>query len=235
MPSLKEQWEATPLWQRLVVAVVLPLIVMGAIWFYVVSPDMEQKERLIKDRERLKQEIAKYKKLIRPGALKPLEEQLQKLKEEEKQKREELERVVGKLPRLGEIEKVFGEINLIAASRDIIITRISLSQPRVINLQLVESGGKKFVKAVAQQEPRSRGRQRGVKRKQAKKKVVSGVPITTMEVSLNLEGKTRDIYSFLKAVYKKGIVSYPKSVSIKPIKGEGMVSANVVIDVILQK
>jgi len=92
MPSLKEQWEATPLWQRMVAAVALPIVAIGAVWMYVVKPDMDTKDRLVKEKQQLNQEIAKYKRLIRPGALKKLEEQLENLKKEEEIKRRELEK-----------------------------------------------------------------------------------------------------------------------------------------------
>jgi hypothetical protein len=236
MPSLKEQWEATPLWQRVVVAVMLPLVAVGAVWFYVIKPDMERKERLIKEKKQLTQEIAKYKRLIRPGALKSLESQLEKLKKEEEAKKKELERVVGKIPTQEEIEKVFGEINQIAVSRDLIITRIALSPPKVQNLQLIEKDGKKLIKPVAQASQRQQPRRRGRKKAPPQRSTsLPGVPVTTMEVAMELEGTAKNIYSFLKAIHKKGLISYPKSVSIKPIKDKGRVSASVVIDVILQK
>ena len=235
MPSLKEQWEATPAWQRMVVAVALPLVAIGAVWMYVVKPDMETKDRLTKEKQQLNQEIAKYKRLIRPGALKKLEEQLENLKKEEEAKKKELEKVVGDIPTQREIEKVFGEINRIAVSKNLVITSISLSSPKTQNLQLVEKGGKKFVKpAVQQQQQRKRGRGR---RGRAKKKQApaQGIPITTVEVAMNLEGRTKDVYGFLEALYKQGLVSYPKSVSLKPSRDRGVVSASVTIDVILQK
>ena len=237
MPSLKEQWEATPVWQRVVVAVVLPLVAIGAVWFYMIKPDMEQKERLTKEKKQLSQEIAKYKRLIRPGALKRLEEQLEKLKEEEKVKKTELEKVVGKIPTQEEIEKVFGEMNDIALSKNLIITRIALSPPRTQSLQLVERGGKKFVRLVGQAQQGRKGRRvrRAQRRGKVKKPAQVGIPVTTMEVSMNLQGKTEDVYSFLEAIYRRGLVSYPKSVSLKPIRGKGMVDAAVTIDVILQR
>ncbi|EDP74567.1 type 4a pilus biogenesis protein PilO, partial [Hydrogenivirga sp. 128-5-R1-1] len=179
MPSLKEQWEATPAWQRMVVAVALPLVAIGAVWMYVIKPDMETKDRLTKEKQRLNQEIAKYKRIIRPGALKKLEEQLENLKKEEEAKKKELAEVVGDIPTRKEIEKVFGEINRIAVSKNLVITRISLSSPRTQNLQLVEKGGKKFVKPAVQQQQkgrRGRGRRGRAKKKQAP---VQGIPITT--------------------------------------------------------
>jgi len=199
---------------------------------YVIQPDKEELDRLTRERDQLQREITRYKRLIRPQALKPLEEQLAKLKEEEKIKREELEKVVGEIPTQQEIEKVFGRINNIALSKEVVITRIALASPKTQNLQLVEKDGKKFVKVVATQQQQKQRRGRRKAQTQAKS---AGVPLLTMEVSMNLEGETENIYAFLKEMHRRGFLSYPKSVSIKPIGKNGIVSASVVIDVILQK
>ena len=236
MASFKEQWEAAPLWQRVIVVLILPTVLVGAIWFYVIKPDMETRDRLVSQREQLKQEIAKYRRLIRPQVIENLKKQLEELKKKEEEKRKELEKMVGDIPTQEEIEKVFGEINSIALSNDLVITRIAISQPRVKNFQLMEKDGKKMVKLVAaQSEQRRRGRRTARRGKKQQQPQAAGVPVTTMEVAMSLEGTTRSVYGFLRKIYEKGLVSYPKSVKIKPLRDRGLVSADVVIDVILQK
>ncbi len=236
MASFKEQWEAAPIWQRVIVVLILPAVLVGAIWFYVIKPDMETRDRLVSQREQLKQEIAKYRRLIRPQVIENLKKQLEELKKKEEEKRKELEKVVGDIPTQEEIEKVFGEINSIALSNNLVITRIAISQPRVKNFQLTEKDGKKMVKLVAAQpEQRRRGRRTARRGKKQQQPQAAGVPVTTMEVAMSLEGTTRSVYGFLRKIYEKGLVSYPKSVKIKPLRDRGLVSADVVIDVILQK
>ena len=235
MASFKEQWEAAPLWQRVIVVLILPAVLVGAIWFYVIKPDMETRDRLVSQREQLKQEIAKYRRLIRPQVIENLKKQLEELKKKEEEKRKELEKVVGDIPTQEEIEKVFGEINSIALSNNLVITRIAISQPRVKNFQLTEKDGKKMVKLVAAQPEQRRGRRTARRGKKQQQPQAAGVPVTTMEVAMSLEGTTRSVYGFLGKIYEKGLVSYPKSVKIKPLRDRGLVSADVVIDVILQK
>ncbi len=236
MASFKEQWEAAPIWQRVIVVLILPAVLVGAIWFYVIKPDMETRDRLVSQREQLKQEIAKYRRLIRPQVIENLKKQLEELKKKEEEKRKELEKVVGDIPTQEEIEKVFGEINSIALSNNLVITRIAISQPRVKNFQLTEKDGKKMVKLVAAQpEQRRRGRRTARRGKKQQQPQAAGVPVTTMEVAMSLEGTTRSVYGFLRKIYEKGLVSYPKSVKIKPLRDRGLISADVVIDVILQK
>jgi len=170
--------------------------------------------------------------------LKELEEKLENLIKEEENARLELEKVVGKIPSKDEIERILGEINFMAGIRNLVITRIAVSKPRVTNLILVEAGDKKLVQVAVQ---KNRNVQQG-SRKQANQKQASppsysgnGVPLTMMEVQMTLEGKTSDLYGFLESLQRKGLVSYPKSVRVSPIKDANIVSAHVVIDIILQR
>ncbi len=237
LDKVRAQWNATPLWQRLILVVILPLIVAGAVWFYVIQPDMEKKDRLVKQRAQLQQEIDRYKKLIRPGVLEGLQKQLEELKLREAEKKKELERVVGKIPTVEEVEKIFGEINTIASARNLVITRIALSQPKTTSFLLVEKEGKKLVKPVAAEQKQVRGR-RPPRKKPAPRQQQpqqKGVPVTTMRVTMNLEGKSASINRFLRDIHRRGLVSYPVSLRINPSAGEGVVSAEVAIEVILQK
>ncbi len=226
MANFKEQWEAAPLWQRAIVVLIFPIVIVGAIWFYVIKPDMERRDKLISERNQLRQEIEKYRRLIRPQIIENLKKQLDELKKEEEQKRKELEQVVGKIPTQEEIEKVFGEINSIALSKNLVITKIAVSRPQVRRFQLVDRGGRKIVKLV-NANPQQRG-----KKPRAQ---TAGVPVTTVEVAMSIEGTTDNVYGFLKKIYEKGLVSYPKSIRIKPLANKGMINADVVIDVILQR
>jgi len=84
----------------------------------------------------------------------------------------------------------------------------------------VEKEGKKFVKPAVQQQPQKKRRGRRGKAKRKQPVAQRGIPITTMEVSMNLEGYTRNVYGFLEALYRQGLVSYPKSVNLKPTTPE---------------
>ncbi|HIQ31597.1 MAG TPA: hypothetical protein EYH49_05500 [Aquifex aeolicus] len=222
MPSLKEQWEATPLWQRALIVFVLPFTFVGALWFYVIKPDIERKEKLVSQKTELRKEIEKYRRMIRPGVLERLEKELEELKAVEEKRREELKEVVGVIPTVEEMERVFGEINAVALSQDLVITRIAVSDPQTRNFQLVEGKDGKFVKVLSQTNQKEG------------QKPPPGIPVTTATISMSLEGKTQNIYLFLQSLHRRGLVSYPKSVKIKPLKKD-TVGADVVIDVILQK
>ena len=230
LEKIKQQWAIAPLWQRLLIVIIAPAVVIGALYFYMIKPNIEKKKELEGQVAQLKQEIDKYTRMIRPGVLKKLEKQLEDLKKQEEETKEELEKVVGKIPTREEIERILGEINFMAGIRNLVITRLAVSQPRVTNLQLVEAGEQKIVKVVSTQQGNQR-QQQGGQNQQAQ----VGIPVTTMEVQMTIEGTTSDLYGFLESLYRKGLVSYPKSVRISPVKNANIVTAQVVIDIILQR
>ena len=233
LERITQQWANAPLWQRLLILIIAPLVIIGAIYFYNIKPNIEKKKQLELQAVQLKQEIDKYSRLIQPGALRELEEQLKSLLQEEEKTRAEVEKVVGKIPTKEEIERILGEINFMAGIRDLVITRIAVSQPRVTNLLVVEAGERKIVKLASQSKRNQQGN-RG-QAQQTPQGGTPGVPVTMMEVQMTLEGKTSDLYGFLESLYRKGLVSYPKSVRISPVKNANIVTAQVVIDIILQR
>lgn len=235
--NLREQWANTPLWQRALLLIIFPAVVVGALWFYLVKPTVEERDRLRQERQRLIQEINRYRAMIKPEVLERLRDQIAKLEEEVERKREELERVVGKIPTRKDLERVLGEMNYLAGMRDLVITKLSISRPKVQRLQLVEKDGKKVVQVVATQ-PQRRQVRRVPRKQQAKRQQQpqqQGIPITTVELAMTVEGKTQNIQAFLNDLYKRGLVSYPKSLKIEPVRQEDRVKAEVIIDVILQR
>ncbi len=245
LEGIKDQWANAPVWQRVLLVIIVPAVIIGVLWFYMVKPTLEERDRLRQEKSRLEQEINRYRNLIKPEILEGLRSQIAKLEEEVERKREELEKVVGRIPTRKDLERIFGEMNYIAGLRNLVITKISISRPRVQNLQLVEKEGKKIVQVVAVQQQQRRPVRRQVRRPQRsgrqpaqqrqQQQQPQGVPIVTVEIAMSLEGRTKDVQAFLQDLHRRGIVSYPKSVKIKPVRQEEKVQADVVIDVILQR
>ncbi len=216
LEQFREQWASAPIWQKLLVAIILPTVVAGAIWFYMIKPTVERKKAVEAEIAQLQQEINQLKGLIQPGIIAQLEKELANLKELEKKTRLEVERVVGKIPTEGEIEKILGEINFLAGVRNLVITSITISSPQVMNLMVVKTPSGKVV--------RQAGGGQGS----------GGVPVKAIRISMNLEGKTQDLYLFLESLQKKGLVSFPRSLAITPVEREGRVKAQMSVDIIVQ-
>ena len=231
MADLREQWEATPLWQKIVLVFAFPTIVAGAIWFYIIKPDLERKEKLLEEKKNIKMEIQNYRNLLKPQVLKNLEKKISQLEERLEEKKKELEKVVGTIPTVKDLDRIFGKINSLAFESGVIIGKVKLSDPIERRFTLSEKNGRKVVQEVkAQPAPQVQRGRRGVRTQK-----VTGTPLTVITVELRVLGTTEKISRFLESLYREGIVSYPKSLSIKPDRERGVLTADLTIDVILQK
>ncbi len=219
MESLKEQWANAPLWQRILVLAILPIVVVGMIWFYVIEPKKTELQELISKEKSLKQEINRYRRLLDPNSLKALEKQLERLKKEREVKKRELEAVVGKIPKYNEVDKVLDAINTIAIRNDILITSISIGTPKTLRFELIDKNKIKILKESGE----------------GSSSDVSGVPLDILEVKLKLKGKAIDVYSFVHDIASGNLLSYPSSLSISSDNSEGSVVADFVMNVVLQR
>ena len=123
------------------------------------------------------------------------------------------------------------KINSLAFESGVIIGKVKLSEPVERRFTLSEKNGRKVVQEVkARQAPQARRGRRGMSAPK-----VAGTPLTVITVELRVLGTTEKINRFLESLYREGIVSYPKSLSIKPDRERGVLMADLTIDVILQK
>ena len=246
--EIKAQWQEAPPWQKLLVAIILPVVVGGALWFYYIAPLIDKKIELQNKKEQLQSEIENLRLMARESIITRMQEQLEKLKEEEKEKKKELEKVVGKIPKAGEIEKVLSQINSISIMHNVVIGSISMSTPKTKRYELVSSGDTKFVRPVAEmqsQTQQAKGQQGGrvvrgrvsSGRQQTSQTTTAqqrGIPIKVVEVNLKLIGSSKDVYGVLRSIHKRGIASYPRLISIKPLPEKNAVDVTVSLDIILQ-
>lgn len=248
LEEIKTQWQEAPPWQKLLVAIILPAVVGGALWFYYIAPLIDKKIELQNKKEQLQSEIESLRLMARESIITQLTEQLNKLLEEEKLKRKELEEVVGDIPKADEVERVLSRINSISIRHNVVIGSISMSAPKVKRYEMVDTGEGKVIRPVA--EPQAQQNQAGnqsggnvVRGRVSSGRQVSnqgaaaqmkGVPIKVVEVNLKLIGSTKDIYGVLRSIHKRGIASYPRVISIKPMPEKNAVDAVISLDIILQ-
>ncbi len=85
-----QQWETAPLWQRLIIAVVFPVVVAGSLWFYLVSPQKEEIQRLKEERMQKRQELVRLNGLLKGNLLERLSQERDKLLRELQEKQKQL-------------------------------------------------------------------------------------------------------------------------------------------------
>ena len=237
MERFKALWTALPPWQKTVALAVLPVVLMGVIWYYLITPTKSEIESLKAQEEKLTSEINNLKKLANPKILEPLRARIKTLKEEEKKLWAELEREVGKIPSEEDLEEVLKNIYRLSKISRVALLDAKFSKPQKVIYEIKTVEGKKIVSerhAQAKRPPQRRpARGRQPRRPQQEEKRPMGVEFYKSELKLSIRGKAKNIFRFMKLLEEKGIPSYPSSLSMKPGK-DNIIKADVVLVLILQ-
>lgn len=244
MERLKALWTNLPPWQKTVVLAVLPLVLMGILWYYLITPTKEEIESLKAQERKLKAEINNLKKLANPKVLEPLRARIKTLKQEEERLLSELEKEVGKIPTEEDLEEVLKNIYRLSKISKVALLDAKFSKPQKVIYEIKTVEGKKIVserqatqrqvRRPPQRRQRTPARGRTPQKQQQQEKQPAGVEFYKSELKLSIRGNTRNIFRFMKLLEERGIPSYPSSLSMKPDK-DNIIKADVVLVLILQK
>ncbi len=242
MERFKALWTALPPWQKTVVLAIIPLLLIGVIWYYLIAPTRDEIETLKAQENKLKSEINNLKKLANPKILEPLRARIKSLKQEEERLLAELQQEVGKIPTEEDLEEVLKNIYRLSKISKVALLDAKFSKPQKVIYEIKTVEGKKIVseRQVGQRQARRppprrpvRGRSPQKPQQEQQQKPV-GVEFYKSELKLSIRGKTKNIFRFMKLLEEKGIPSYPSSLSMKPSK-DNIIKADVVLVLILQK
>ncbi len=238
MERLKAQWSVLPSWQKTVVLAVVPVILMGVIWYYLIGPTKQEIESLKSQESQLKAEIEKLKKLADPKALEPLKMRIVTLKKVEEDLLKELEKEVGKIPTEEDLDEVLRSVYRISKVSKVALMDAKFDKPAKVIYEIRTVEGKKVIsekKQTARGSAQPRGRQpRGRKPPAQQPQPAPAVEFYKAELKLSIRGKTNNIFRFMKLLEEKGMPSYPVSIALKPEK-ENILKADIVLVLILQK
>ncbi len=238
MERLKAQWAALPAWQKTLALAIIPLVLMGLMWYYLITPTRNEIESLKSQERNLKAEIEKLKKLADPRVLEPLKARIETLKKTEEAMLKELEEEVGKIPTEEDLDEVLKRIYRISKISRIALLDAKFEKPERVVYEIKTAEGKKFIverKQTTKRRPPARARQaRGKGRQQQQQQKPAGVEFMKAELKLSIRGKTENIFRFMKLLEERGMPSYPVSASLKPDK-ENIIKAEIVLYLILQK
>ncbi len=239
LEDLKEQWEATPLWQKIFLLAIFPLVMIGIFWFYMVNPKINEKNELLQKKEELNTEITRYRLLLIRRQDVKLEEELKSLLEKERKMKEELRVIAGYLPSTKDLDRVFLIISEKAYKNNVIILGVRVSEKKSMTVEVINTAYGKFVREVKEEEKeeKKRKRKKKDKEKEKEKKTVKqpkGVPISYVDIEMSVSGEMKNIYGFLKDLYLEGFVSFPRSISLER-EGDGRIKASIVLSVVIQE
>ncbi|ADC88684.1 hypothetical protein Thal_0046 [Thermocrinis albus DSM 14484] len=230
MESLRRQWEQLPQWQKYILLFLLPILAGAYVWMMLVSPNVEKLESLRREKAQLEQEIKNLKVASDPRTLENLKKREEEMETQLRQKQAELEAVVGQIPTVKDGGSVIRAIGQMARSTGVVILSVNLSTPQKTRYVLEDKERKK-VTVVQQQQPQQQQQQ---KQQKEVKPAKPSVEYPTGELKLVFEGTPQRVRTFLTALERGGVVSYPQSLSLS--RGEkGKVKGELTIKVIFRE
>ncbi|MCX8164091.1 MAG: hypothetical protein N3D14_01695 [Aquificaceae bacterium] len=221
MEKLINQFKALPSWQRYVLLVAMPVFLIFYLWFTMLSPALDEKQKLQGDIKNLKTDIERLKASLDPKIIERLRKQEEGLKEEYSKQYKELTNLVGEIPSEKDMGVVLRNIGRIAQKSGVAIIGMEMGNPEKVDYHLVEEAGKKIVKEVPkaeesrhpQQAQAQQPAQQQTKKQQSQQKT-EGVTFIRSELKLSLLGSHTGVRDFLNGLKREGVISYPHEMSI---------------------
>lgn len=229
MEKLKAQWSALPQWQKLLILLILPIVIMGYIYAMLVTPLREELEKSRKDKEELYRRIAELKRLTDPQALEPLRRQRDDLKAQLEVKKQELELVVGEIPSTKDAGTIYKKLGAIASKSGVRLLSVSLANPNEVGYTLEKTPEGKAVVKIVKEQPQQQGQQE--QRLQQPSDVVKH---PTAELKISFVGSYANVVNFLRSLEKGGFVSYPSAFKVERVE-KGMLKGDLTILIIMKE
>jgi hypothetical protein len=235
MEKLKAQWSALPQWQKLLILLILPIVIMGYIYAMLITPLREELEKNRKEKEELDRRIAELKRLTDPKALEPLRRQRDDLKAQLEVKKQELELVVGEIPSTKDAGTIYKKLGAIASKSGVRLLSVSLAKPNEVGYTLEKTPEGKAVVKIVKEQTQQQGQQQKQKPQEQKPQQPSDVvKHFTAELKISFVGSYANVVNFLKSLEKGGFVSYPSAFRVD--RGEkGMLKGDLTILIIMKE
>lgn len=231
--ELKEQWDAAPLWQRILIALILPAVVAASLWFYGIQPLLNEKADLENKKQNLSFEINKYTALIRGNVIAKLEKKVQELEVEKQRKEEEMFKKLGFVP--SKVDDILDYIGKLSFKNDIVILSVGVGSINDRRLMVIKEGERFILKEVVE-EPSDKNRS-GSKRTKAKEKKQPKVKedyvtLKTLTLEIDIEGSAKDIYRFVSDLDR--LIYMPKKLELRPRQKGGKTHGKLTIEVVFR-
>jgi Tfp pilus assembly protein PilO len=235
MEKLKAQWSALPQWQKLLILLILPIVIMGYIYAMLITPLREELEKNRKEKEELTTRIAELKRLTDPKALEPLRKQRDDLTTQLEAKKQELELVVGEIPSTKDAGTIYKKLGAIASKSGVRLLSISLAKPNEVGYAMEKTPeGKALVKIVREQTQQQGQQQQQKPQGQKPQQPSYVVKHPTAELKISFVGSYANIVNFLRSLEKGGFVSYPSAFRVDRFE-KGMLKGDLTILIIMKE
>jgi hypothetical protein len=211
-----ERLRELPPYQRFIILLLIPLILIIYVYFMLFSPVLSEVRNLRSNIERTRSDIENIKASLNPAVLENLKKQEKELREEYLRKEEELITTVGLIPTERDVGLVVRNIGRLATKSELMVLSMHLTEAQKARYFIVQKDeGKSIVIEKPMQEPQQQNQQPQQTQKVQAEKEEEGVTLTKRDLLLLVYSRNEaGIKKFLESLRKEGIVSYPLSLDI---------------------
>ena len=224
---MKAQWEELEEWKKLLIVILLSLGIAYLIYMFILSPKMEELDKLKKEREQLNNELTMIKRNATEEKRRELEKKLTDIRKENAVLKAKLEEVKEKFKPRDNIQNTLVFISNVVKKNRLILDSFTVNSIDDLHLRYnpetdkieyitksskkvgtLEEAGSLISKVKTRLKPSSPKERKKKEAKRNEKKVggVEKVPLENtvhlkrISVSLRLHGTTKELISFLKDI-----------------------------------
>ncbi|MEZ0323900.1 MAG: hypothetical protein ABWJ98_06310 [Hydrogenothermaceae bacterium] len=132
--DIKEQWQQTPLWQRILLIVAFSFGLAYLIFILMISPKKEEYDNLNTEVENLKSELEKLKISADSKTLEKLERKINEIQNQNKQKLSKLESLSSTIPQKPELEEILNIVSASAKTSGLVLNNFKVDKEEDIYL-----------------------------------------------------------------------------------------------------
>lgn len=132
--DIKEQWEQTPLWQRILLIVAFSFGLAYLIFILMISPKKEEYDNLNTEVENLKGELEKLKVSADSKTLEKLERKINEIQIQNKQKLSKLESLSNIIPPKAELDAILNIVSVSAKTSGLILNNFKVDKEEDVYL-----------------------------------------------------------------------------------------------------
>ena len=212
--ELAKQWEEAPLWQKILISVILPVVLVGSFWYYIISPQEKEIRKLKEEHQRKLNELAKLSALIRENQIEKLMQEREEILRKIKLKQEEMGYIVKK----EKFQQILRYIYDTVISNEGIVVNVRTSNFKKAEYRL----GEGRVERVSQSRDKNQRRDRKNEKTTEKKTL----KVVYTDVDISFVSNPMKAKFILAKLTQLPIVFKYKELKMKPIAG-----GNIYVDI----
>ncbi|MBX0310585.1 MAG: type 4a pilus biogenesis protein PilO [Sulfurihydrogenibium sp.] len=210
LTNLKEQWENTPVWQKVLLLIVLTIGVLYLIFIILVSPRYDEYKALNEEVQNLENELEVLKSSVNPQIQLVLERKLQQVKTDIKNIENKLEVMKKIIPPEANLDDILGVVSLSAKKSMLILNSFKVEKEEEVIFYYDKSTNKLEVFNPTQNKDK-----KDKDKKEEQKVPENAIKLKKINITANVSGNFNSIKNFLDEIAKSERFISVENVSIK--------------------